>query len=130
MLLWLGAYICNWLAFYLAIFLYLVVGYRPRFHSGHLASSEVSCLKGKHLPGSNSLDCLELRVRLGEVVRHPKLLIYICASLHIVINLLTYLHVRKSINRPREKRMKLGAVMNMTMKVSPSLEYIYTAVTE
>ena len=29
MLLWLGAYICNWLA----IFLCLVVGFSPRFHS-------------------------------------------------------------------------------------------------
>ena len=45
MLLWLGAYICNWLAGYRAIFLCLVVGFRPRFHSGHLAPSEVSCLK-------------------------------------------------------------------------------------
>ena len=45
MLLWLGAYICNWLvgylAGYLAILLCLVVGFRPRFHSGHLAPSQL-----------------------------------------------------------------------------------------
>ena len=71
MLLWLGTYICNWLAGYLSIYLSvclsvrpsvcpsvrpsvclsvypsvcLVVGFRPRFHSGHVASSEVSCLE-------------------------------------------------------------------------------------
>ena len=37
MLLWLSAYICNWLAIwlsgYLGVFLCLVVGSRPRFHS-------------------------------------------------------------------------------------------------
>ena len=45
MLLWLSACICDWLAGYLSIFLGLVVGFRPRFHSGHLASFEVPCLK-------------------------------------------------------------------------------------
>ena len=33
MLVWLGTYICNWLAIWLAIFLCLVVGFLPRFHS-------------------------------------------------------------------------------------------------
>ena len=33
MLLWLDAYICNWLAGSLGIFLCLVIGFRPRFHS-------------------------------------------------------------------------------------------------
>ena len=33
MLLWLGAYMCNWLSGWLAIFLCLVRGFRPRFHS-------------------------------------------------------------------------------------------------
>ena len=43
--LWLGVYICNWLSGWLVIFLCLVVGFRPRFHSGHLTPSGVSCLK-------------------------------------------------------------------------------------
>ena len=34
-------YVC----IYLSIFLRLVVGFRARFHNGHLAPSEVSCLK-------------------------------------------------------------------------------------
>ena len=41
MLLWLAGYICNCLA----IFVCLVVGFRPRFQSAHLATSEVSCLE-------------------------------------------------------------------------------------
>ena len=47
MLLWLQTtiYVTGWLAGYLSVFLCLVVGFRPRFHSGHLAPSEVSCLK-------------------------------------------------------------------------------------
>ena len=49
MLLWLGTYkyVTGWLAIYLSVFACLVVGFRPRFHSGHLAPPEVSCLKRK-----------------------------------------------------------------------------------
>ena len=42
---WVPIYVTGWLAGYLAIFLCLVVGFRPRFHNGHLTPSGVSCLK-------------------------------------------------------------------------------------
>ena len=40
---WVPIYVTGWLAIWL--YFCLVVGFRPRFHSGHLAPSEVSCLK-------------------------------------------------------------------------------------
>ena len=36
---------CGFVATYVSIFLCLVVGFRPRFHSGHLVPLKVSCLK-------------------------------------------------------------------------------------
>ena len=38
-------HLAGWLAGYLGIFLCLVVGFRPRFHSGYLTPSGISCLK-------------------------------------------------------------------------------------
>ena len=38
-------YVSIYLPIYLSMFLCLVVGFRPRFHSGHLAPSEFSCSK-------------------------------------------------------------------------------------
>ena len=50
MLLWLGSYICLFLSGHLSVYISVyismsVVGFQARFHSGHLAPSEVSCLK-------------------------------------------------------------------------------------
>ena len=38
-------YLAEYLSGYLGIFLFLVVGFRPRFHSGHLTPPGLSCLK-------------------------------------------------------------------------------------
>ena len=37
--------VTGFLYMFVSIFPYLVVGFRPRFHSSHLAPSEGSCLK-------------------------------------------------------------------------------------
>ena len=57
-LLWLGAYICNWLSGWLAIFLCLVVGFQTRFQRLVLPPLQLPCQKDQ--PGTDVLthNCL------------------------------------------------------------------------
>ena len=66
MLVWLGAYICNWLA----IFLCLVVGFRPRFHSAW-SRPLCNCLVKKINQGTDVLthNCLSPLLALCVLTR-------------------------------------------------------------
>ena len=58
MQLWLGTYICNWLSGWLAIFLCLLVTFRPRFHSDYLAPSATALSKRLTMVQMFLLNCL------------------------------------------------------------------------
>ena len=58
MLVWLGTYIYNWLSIWLAIFLCLVVTFRPRFHSDYLALSATALSKRSTMLQMFLLNCL------------------------------------------------------------------------
>ena len=58
MLVWLGTYIRNWLSIWLAIFLCLVVTFRPRFHSDHLTPSATALSKRFTMVQMFLLNCL------------------------------------------------------------------------
>ena len=58
MLVWLGAHICNWLAIYVFIFLWLVVTFWPRFHSDYLAPSATALSKRSTIVKMFSLNYL------------------------------------------------------------------------
>ena len=55
---WLGTYMCNWLSGWLAIFLCLVVTFRPRFHSDYLALSATALSKRLTMVQMSLVNCL------------------------------------------------------------------------
>ena len=69
MLVWLGTYICNWLSIWLAIFLCLVVTFRPRFHSDYLTPSATALSKRLTMVQMFLLNCLPSRICVLKHVR-------------------------------------------------------------
>ena len=97
MLVWLGTYICNWLAILLAIFLCLDVGFRPRFHS---VWSRPLC------------NCLVKKInQVTDVLTHNFLppLLALCVLKHICMRLIVFTGCKNNQKKNRCGQLAVGS---------------------